>query len=101
MDYAEAGGHNRRRLPQITLTTVTILGNKHAWRLLAAFVVGQAVQLVLQAASSGRGEWYQTRFCMAAGFILAFVFFAGMLVDARTRAEVQTEKEVANEDKTD
>lgn len=83
--YAQAGGYNRRRLPQINFVTFSVLGNKHAWLLLLSFIAGQAIQLVLQATSRGLSVYYQERFCLAAGFIIAFVFFAGMLVDARTR----------------
>lgn len=74
-----------------------ILGNKHAWFLLGAFVAGQAFQLILQAVSRNLSQYYQERFCMAAGFIIAFVFFAGMVVDARTCPEKK--EEVNDEDK--
>lgn len=67
--------------------TFSVLGNKHAWLLLLSFVAGQAIQLVLQATSRSFSQYNQERFCLAAGFLIAFIFFAGMLVDARTRPE--------------
>lgn len=79
------------------MTGRPILGNKHAWLLLGAFVAGQVFQLILQAVSRNLSQYYQERFCMAAGFIIAFVFFAGMLVDAKTRPEKKEEAE--DEDK--
>lgn len=81
--------------------TFQVLGNKHAWLLLGAFIAGQAIQLILQAVSRSLSQYYQERFCIAAGFIIAFVFFAGMLVDARTRPEAKTEEVKSDEDKAD
>lgn len=83
--------------------TFQVLGNKHAWLLLGTFIAGQAIQLILQAVSRNLSQYYQERFCIAAGFIIAFVFFAGMLVDARTRPESTAKsKEVkSDEDKAD
>lgn len=86
--------------------TFSVLGNKHAWLLLLSFVAGQAIQLVLQATSRNFSQFYQERFCLAAGFFIAFIFFAGMLVDARTRPEPgmrepKNEEVKTNEDKAD
>lgn len=85
------------------MTTYSVLGNKHAWLFLAAFVAGQAIQLVLQAVTRNLSVYYSSRFCLAAGFIIAVVLFVGMLVDAQTRpgAKPEAKKEAPNEDKAD
>lgn len=76
-----------------------MLGNKHAWLVLGAFVAGQLIQLIFAEVSSSLSMYYHTRFCWAAGFIIAFVLFAGMFIDARTRPE--NKQEAQDENQTD
>lgn len=53
---------------------------KKSTKLLIAFILGQAVQVVLHAVSMNFWENRRILFCCAAGFLVAVAVFAGVMI---------------------
>lgn len=58
--------------------------NKKTTKILAAFALGQAVQLVCHAVSFNFWQQYQIPFCAAGGFLVAVAVFAGAWISRPT-----------------
>lgn len=54
---------------------------KQSTKLLIAFILGQAVQIVLHAVSMNFWENRRILFCVAAGFLVAVAVFAGVCIN--------------------
>ena len=65
-------------------------GVKSSTKILIAFVVGQATQLVIQAVTISFAMWDNRRipFCIAAGFIIFVALLMGVRISARETAIV-------------
>lgn len=66
---------------------------KKSTKLLIAFILGQAVQVILHAVSMNFWENRRILFCCAAGFLVAVAVFAGVCI---TKEETLTFEDYAN-----
>lgn len=66
---------------------------KKSTKLLIAFILGQAVQVILHAVSMNFWENRRILFCCAAGFLVSVAVFAGVCI---TKEETLTFEDYAN-----